>query len=167
MADVSRSPSSLSSQPGVPLAVGRWTTVGHTSEFIERDVVRGTFSTQPGVPVAPVWRWTNGCSTSQRTDRQVWLSMANGGMGARFETGVITVTAHPDRVDVTADRLINYSGVFTPNAPHAPFDIAAPTVDVSQTGRTLSIPVTPAVRMVAIGRRGDEVKLGSFITVTP
>lgn len=84
-----------------------------------------------------------------------------GGIGMRFDTGVIVVTAHTDRVDVTADRLIVYGGAFTTNPGGTPFDVTLPTVSLD--GRTLQIPIgvsshTPQVASLAAS--DTEIDLG-------
>jgi hypothetical protein len=62
------------------------------------------------------------------------------GMGFRFETGVITVTAQADRVRVTADRLVLYSGTHVHNPPGSEFDIGTPAVTAD--GMSLDVPIT-------------------------
>lgn len=75
----------------------------------------------------------------------IQIQRANtGGMGFRYETGVITVTAYEDRVDVTTDRLIVYNGSHAHNAPNAPFDIGTPELTADEL--TLQIPIVPTAK---------------------
>lgn len=62
-----------------------------------------------------------------------------GGMGFRFETGILTVAAMADRVRVTADRLILYSGAHSHNPPGSEFDIGTPATTAD--GLSLDVPI--------------------------